>query len=488
MKLIFAITCLLLSTTCLADQFSMRRCMILPITDTAGNSLGFKVYENLERHLKREKWCEYVSSSEIIEVFSKYRDKLPEFLKDPNVLKTVAQRLEIGTIIRVNLEYGVDSITVAADIVGENGVDIYFGEKILINKIDIYDVNSALVNWMNLYESTIPYDGKVLGILGDQVTFKVAGNKRVAIGQEFKLKRFIKKRRHPLLKKIVEWDSEVIAKGKIFNVSKGQALGVIKVYTSKHKVLAGDWVRLEKFNPRKIHDDKNFSRYEKQKFGRLGDLSLSFVLSSHTTTTTAVTGSNKVNGFLYGISAELESWITRNYFVGGEFSKMLGNLSKSSGTPAADTPGQNVGVLKLVGGYKYLPMGFFYGPQINLYSGWAKYSYAMDVSATDGYGSNSFSGILFGAGGSMPLKKGIRVIGSGEIMPFGDFTDDDNLYGSKKSISSLVIELGALYQWNPNIKIKGSFKNISNSGKFSGQNSELKYSDSGFKLGGVIGF
>ena len=42
----------------------------------------------------------------------------------------------------------------------------------------------------------------------------------------------IKKKKHPLLKKIVEWESRPVAKGKIYNVSRRQGLGLIKVYIS----------------------------------------------------------------------------------------------------------------------------------------------------------------------------------------------------------------------------------------------------------------
>jgi len=462
--------------------------MVLPITDSLGNSVGFKIFEDLERYIKRAQWCSYIPSSEVIEVFSRYRDKLPQFLQDEKVLKTVADRLKVGTIIRVKVNYDVDKMNIKLDIIGENGKDIYFSEKAVLNKIDTLQANTTLVNWLELYESNIPYDGKVIGVLGDQITFTYSKHKKLSIGQEFRVKRFINNKRHPLLKKIVEWDSDVIAKGKVFNLSRGQALGVIKVYTSKKVIRGGDWLRLEPMNPKKIANDKNFSHYEKQRFGRLGDLSMSLSLSSNTATTTAASGNNKMNGFIYGLSIEAETWVTRNYVVLGEFAKKLGNLSKSSGTPASKTTGQNTTTLKLAGGYKYLPMGFFYGPQVNFYAGYAKYSYKLDSSATDGFGENSFSGIMVGVGGNIPLKKGLRVFASGEIMPFAEFTDVDGVFGTNKSVSSMVLEVGANYLWSPNLKLLGSFELINNAAKFKGSNTELSYSDTSFKAGAAFSF
>ncbi len=488
MKTLLATFLFLVSISVSAETYSMRRCMLLPIPDSVGNVLGFKVYEAIERDILAKKWCDYVPSSEVIEIFSKYRDRLSDYLEDPNVLKTVSERLKVGTLIKIKIEKEASTLTVSMDVVGENGEDKFFSEKAIINKIDVYEVVETIKNWLVLYETTIPYDGKVVGVLGEQITFEFAKNKRVAIGQEFRIKRLVDKKRHPLLKKVVEWDSELLGKGKIYNLSKGQALGVIKLYTSEKKVAPGDWIKLEKFDPRKVLDDSKFSHYEEQKFGRLGDISLALEIGSHTVNTSASTGNNRMTGYLYGLSAEIETWVTRNYFVAGEFSKKLGSLSKTSGTPSSDTSAQSLSVLKVAGGYKYLPMGFFYGPQVDFYTGWIRYSYQMDASGVDGFGTNSFSGFLLGLGGNIPLQKGIRIFGRGEIIPFPDFTDDDNIYGSSQSLSSMKLEVGMKYQWAPNIKLLGSMEMINNTGKFSGVNKQLRYSDTTMKFGGVFSF
>jgi hypothetical protein len=488
MNKIIMITILLYSTIASAEQFSMRKCMILPITDTAGNSFGYKVYEELERRIKDIGWCEYKSSSDVIEIFSKYREKLGEYLNDSNVLKTVSSRLKVGTLIRVSLEYDIDKVNLKLDIIGENGEDIYLSEKAVINEMDSNQVISTILNWLEIYEAQIPYDGRVIGVLGEQITFKLPKSKLASIGQEFKVRRLITKKKHPLLKKIVEWDNLIIGKGKIINVSRGQALGIIKVYTSNKKLQAGDWVRLETFNPQKAIESRDFSKFEKHKFGKLGELTLALSLSSHTASTNSISGNSKLGGYIYGISAEAQAWVTRNYFVLGKFSKKVGSLSKEAGSPDVDSSGQNTGVLKIGGGYKYLPMGFFNGPQVDLYGGWVSYSYQLDKSNNDGFGTNEFTGLFAGLGGSVPLQRGLRVYGRGEIIPFGDFEDTDNVYSAKKSISSMVFEIGAQYLWTPSVKLIGGLEVINNSGKFKGTNSELSYRDSSLKVGATFIF
>lgn len=477
---------LIFTTTLKAEEFSMRDCMLLPITDSAGNALAFKVYEKLENHLKEQKWCQYKSSADLLGIFSKYRERLRTHLQDPAVLKTVAKKVMAGTLIRVDLEFEVNSVSVMMDILGENGEDVYFKEKETIQNADANQIVGTIKNWLELYEANIPYDGKVVGVLGDQITFTLPDNKQYGVGQEFKIKRFIKKTTHKLLKTIVEWDAMVIARGKIFNISKGQALGVIKVYTMDKKVKAGDWVKLEKYNSANVVDNKKFPEANNYKFGKLGVLSLSMNVGSTSVGTSPTGGSVKNSGITYGIDIAGEAWITRNYFALGEFSRSVGNLKKSSGSPTLETASITSGVMKIGGGYKYLPMGFFYGPQVDIYGGYAKYSYNVEQSASDGFGENAISGFFLGVGGSMPVQKRFRIFGKGEIIPYSSFEDSSNIFSSVKSSGSMYFKFGASYQYNRSMTIDGGLEVINNSARFSSGVTQVNYRDSVFKIGSTF--
>jgi len=97
-----------------------------------------------------------------------------------------------------------------------------------------------------VYEKTIPYDGRVLGVLGDQFTIDIGKASFVRVGQKVTVRRPIRKRKHPLLKEIVGWDTKLIGTGRIFNVSEFQARAVIKNYESKTRLKSQDWVTISK--------------------------------------------------------------------------------------------------------------------------------------------------------------------------------------------------------------------------------------------------
>jgi hypothetical protein len=483
MKKIIILAALLISSHSFAEKFSMRDCALLPVTDTAGHALGYRVYERVEEYLKDSNWCDYKSTAALLSIFSKYRERLANHLKDPKVLRTVIDKLRIGSLFRIDMKFQVNQVELTLDILGENGIDLYFKEKIVIDNANVENVSQEIIKWFELYEESIPYDGQVIGVLGDQLTFKIAGNKKKGIGQNFKIKRYRNKTRHKLLNTVVEWDFDELAEGKVFNKDSKQALGIIKIYNSNKKVRPGDWIKLEKMTAAKIMSDKNFEEAKEKAFGRLGHVNIHAIIGSSSVGTSPKSGSIKMSGLTYGFSADAEAWITRKYFATAQFSRSIGTLSKKSGSPDLSSPSYSGGVIKVTGGYKYLPLGFFYGPQINFYGGYAHYSYNIERSDIDGFGSNSISGILLGVGGSMPLQKGARIFAKGEVMPFSSFNDDDDVFGSEKKSSSLHFNIGGSYKYAQNITLLGGLDITSNTGKFGGSISEVTYRDTIFQIG-----
>ena len=204
-------------------QSSMRRCTLLPITDSVGGAIAFKVFENVENQLKKSNWCTYVSNSGLINIFSRYRENLSQYLKQKEVLKTVAEKLQVGSIIRVALVNEIKGVEIQLEVYGDDGEDLYFSEKTLVATDEIETISQNVTNWLDTYSKTIPYDAKINGILGEQITLDVGKGYPIQIGQSFVVKRPIGKKKHPLLKKIVDWETEVLAEGKVFNISDNQA-------------------------------------------------------------------------------------------------------------------------------------------------------------------------------------------------------------------------------------------------------------------------
>lgn len=486
MKAIFLLLTVSLSLSTWA-QSSMRRCTLLPITDSVGGAIGFKVFEEVEENLRKSNWCTYVSNSNMISVFSRYRENLPQHLKSKEVLAAVAEKLHVGSIIRVSIINEVKGVELQADVYGENGEDLYFSEKTLLNQDDVELIASTVTNWLGIFAKTIPYDAKVNGILGDQLTLDVGKGYPVRVGQRFIVKRPVGKRTHPLLKKVVDWDTEVLAEGSVFNISDNQALGMVKVYKQDKKLQSGDWVRLleEKHD---VIEDKELDKKEDQTPGVLGVVSVALTGSSSSVDTTTPSGSQRMSGRLYGIDVRGEGWITREFFAAIELARSIGSLKKSSGSPSKDSVNATNSTFKLTGGYKFLPVGFFYGPQIDVYGGLANFSHDLDFSQQDGFGQQSWSGILAGIRANIPINRDYRFFTLAEFLPFPSFKDEDGSYGSAKNVSALEFEVGVKYNYTPRMTFDGSLGAQSHKAKTKSAYKEVSYRDTLFKLGVSFNF
>lgn len=460
----------------------LKNCTLLPVTDNVNGALSFKVFDAIDKELKASNWCSYRSNSGILAVFSSYRDKVPDYIDKPEVLKIVADKLDVGSIMRIALENRIGGIAVRLIIYVNSGEDVYFDEQAFIQDENIDGVIQQVKNWMQDYNKTLPYDGIVSGVLGEQITMDVARTTGIKVNQEFIVKRLVKPKKHPLLNKIVEWETQTIAKGKIFNVSDGQVIGVAKIYFIEGQIQPGDWVSVQT-QQYSLDDSITEDELKKNEFGKLGMATLllstgNYVAASQTTQ------SNKFEGLLSGVSLSTDLWITRQYFSRIVVERTFGNLSKSSANSDADNLTITPSVFKLAAGYKILPLGYFYGPQIDVYAGYANYLYDTQYNLIDGMDTHAFSGVMLGTKVDMPVTKMVRGFVRAEIIILADFKEDKELYGNEKSNSNLSFAIGGNYEWSPILGIEALLEVVSNKAKFDKINAkEIEYQSTQIKAG-----
>jgi hypothetical protein len=480
--LIFFITVFFYPTLFAQSNRHLKNCTLLPVTDNVSGALSLKIFDQIDKELKGSNWCSYRSNSGILSIFSSYRDKVSEYLDKEELLKVVASKLDVGSIIRLAVETRVGGVAVRMVVYVNDGADVYFDEQALLQTDDLVGVIEQIKKWLVEYDKQLPYDALMLGNLGEQVTFDTARTTGIKINQEFTVKRMVRSKKHPLLNKIVEWETLPIAKGKIFNVSDGQAIGVIKMLLSESNVKKGDWVRIERQN---YSLDENLTADELQKndFGKLGIAG--FMLQTGNMNASTVHGTtSKFEGLISGLTLYSDLWITRNYFAGGYLSRTLGNLDKANDTTDSSNLSITPSIFKIYGGYKFLPLGFFWGPQVDFYGGYAQYSYNTEYSLTDRIGDGSFGGIMTGARVSMPVTKKIRGEVKAEILLLADYKDGDSLYTNEQSVSSFYFSVAGNYEWTPILGIAGEMEVVGNKAKFSSETAkEIQYQNTQFKVG-----
>ncbi|MDD4974682.1 MAG: hypothetical protein PHY93_10055 [Bacteriovorax sp.] len=486
MKKIFVLLSLILSFNVLATE-SMRNCMLLPIVDGFDNKIGFKVFEEIENYIKEGNWCTYKSNSELINILSQYSKNLEEHLGNKDVLKVIADKTKAGTMIRVTLQMQAGLTEVKVEIIGENGEDRYFKEQTQLKSNDGSLIAQTIKNWLDVYEKTIPYDGRIKGVLGDQFTIDIGKKSHIYNGSEIIIERPTTKRQHPLLKEIIDYQTEKIAEAKVFDVSDNQAQAKITSYEGQKKLRLEDWVKVRASEQRKAVEQLSYAEKDKEDFGKLGTVGLFLNIGSGSVTQ-AGTSEKSMNGLLYGVDIEAEIWATRNYWVGLDLGKKFGRYTKDQGTFTTDSNSTSNSTTRIKFGYKYLPMGFFYGPQVDAFVGYANYDYGLSTNTSDGYTDFSFSGLLLGTRGSIPVFESTRLYLLFDFLMSSTYKEKVVILGSDESSSNYHLEFGGQYLYAPNITLSGGVSVLSNKANFTGVTKEEQFKDVSAKLGTIFTF
>lgn len=486
MKKIICSFFVLLSLNLYATE-SMRHCMLLPIVDGVDNKLGFKVFEEIENYIKEGSWCTYKSNSELINILGQYSKNLESHLGNKDVLKVIADKTKAGTMIRVTLAMEIGTTDVKVEILGENGEDKYFKEQTQLKSNDSSLIAQTVKNWLDVYEKTIPYEGRVKGVLGDQFTIDIGKKSHIYNGSEITIERPTSKRQHPLLKEIVDYQTEKIAVAKVFDVSDTQAQAKVTSYEGQKKLRLEDWVRVRAAEQRKAVEQLSYAEKDKEDFGKLGTIGLFITLGNGSVAQTGAT-EKTISGFLYGVDFESEIWATRNYWVGLDFGKKFGSYTKgpNSSTPITMPTTNTTTKLKL--GYKYLPMGFFYGPQVDAFFGFANYNYGLSTNTTEGYTDFTFSGLLLGTRGSLPVYESTRIYLEFDFLLSSAYKEKVQIFGKDDSSSNYHLEFGAQVLYAPNITLSGGLSISSNKANFSGATKEEQFKDVSAKIGTIFTF
>ena len=466
---------------------SMRRCMILPVKDNVGGALGFKVFEDVERFLRDSDWCYYTSNSEILNILANYKNNLDQVLENPRVLKIISEKTNTGSLIKVKVENEVKGVNVGIEVIGKNGEDIYFKENTRLNTDEYKVISQTIKNWLVVYEKQIPYDGIITGVLGNQFTVDVGTNRSMFQGNDVVVIRPLGKRNHPLLKEIVDWDTEKLGEGKVIHSTDTQSQGNIQAYSTKKRMRVGDWVLLDRTKNPGYIEKSNYEKEDEFSFGKLGEVSLLLNIGKGSVTAED-TSVRKLSGTILGVDLRSSLWITRKYWAGLDISRTIGNLSSEEGTFVRGENDMSNSVFNLKFGYKYLPMGFFYGPQIDAFVGYGNYTYGLETSVNDGITEASFSGLMFGARGSIPLQKILRIYLQLSFLFNPSYDEDANVYGEEDSTSSYSLEIGGKYVYAPNMTFDLAYGVNSSKASFTNPEKSIKVKQSTFKLGTTFTF
>jgi hypothetical protein len=484
MHKLLSILLILVSFNIYAEQ-SIRKCILLPIKDNLGGALSYKIFNDVEQVLKNSDWCVYKSNSEIMNILSNHRSNLDNLMEDPDVLKVISEKTGAGSLIKVDVIKEVKGVQIGLKVYGDNGVDLYFKEQTDSTNDDYKVLSQIIKNWLEVYSTQIPYEGRIIGVLGSQFTIDAGKYRSLFQNNEILITRPVAKRRHPLLKEIVDWETEKIAEAKIIFATKDQSQARVKSYEGKKKIRIGDWIIQNKNIKNKSVVEKAGYDDDKDdfKFGKMGTVSLDLLLGSSSVTTENSGSIKKMSGTTYGLDFDASLWVTRKYWAEFGIKKTQSSVKGREGIGSSVENELSLSSVNILFGYKYLPLGFFNGPQIDMYGGYRKQSYGMVTQTGDGITEVSYSGITFGARGTLPLQNLYKLEIDLSFIFNPNFENLAGIYEEDDSTSSYTLKFGGRYQYAPNMTIDAFYSLDSSKASFLNPVRSIQSKVSGVSLG-----
>lgn len=469
--------------------YDLHHISLLPLSDSASSSVSYEVYDKLDKYLKKEELgFKYISSNKIYNILSRYRSNLHYYLQEPSVLQLISEKLQVGSLIRGHIDYEVDHCVLHISIFTNLGRELFFKESLRLDTKEIDKITNTYINWIKLFNTKIGYDGIIKGVLGKEVTFEMR-SPNLRPGEKFSLYRVIQKKKHPVLNIIVDYEKELIAKGQVLNQSGNAAIGKIEVYYGKGiQPEIGDHVLKEEVKALGDgeQDPLNKTKKANKSFGKLGIVHAGITLSS-LSVSSSNNGSSKYNGFNFGLNAFGQLWLTRQYFVESEFLTSFGSQKKVTSVDETTSVSSNMLMLKVGGGYKYLLLGYFRGPQVEARAGYIRSRYSVDSNSNLGFGENTLSGLYLGVGGSVPIKSDLGLSATFDFVPFTNF--DGAGYPSLRSASMSHLKVYLQYIISYEVKTFAGLDLISHLAKFKGDNlTQLSYNQTNFTFGFLFDF
>lgn len=474
---------------------SMRNCSLLPISDDQDNKIGPQVFVELENHIRASSWCIYKSNLKLIKILSQNATNLETHLNNKDILKVIAEKTNSGSLIKINLKLKGKRPELSLEIIGDNGVDRYFKEtaEIEINETPL--IIDTLKGWLDLYEKTIPYDGRITEISKKYFIIELGKSLRVDIkddvGLESKInivvERQIREKKNSDFKDEIEFEFEKIADAKIIESADHRAHAVITKPILNKEIQVGDWIRANASTPPKVHAKITHLKKEllnqKNEIKKERGTATLFLVDDFSSVSQSGTYNRSMKSNLIGFNLIAHYNYSNKYWFVFDYESKSGNYKTNEGSFTLDSNSTKNNHLRLLAGYKY-------NPNLDFYLGYADYTYAMEASSSDYFDRVHFAGAIMGLKTNITLTQKINSYTLIDIIIPAGFTSTAKTLGQDTSTLNYRAEIGAHYAFKTNFLLTGGISLLANQVSLlvPGVITEEKFNDLSLKIGTTFRF
>ncbi len=380
----FLFSCFIFVNHLLAAN-ELHRCYLLPVSDSIQGTLGDSLFIKTEELLKLHRWCEYQPDPKLHALLKKYNFKLEEALSSSEVLKLVANKTQAGTVIRIGANYIQQKLRLTIDLLDAQGRDYLYRRTIDLENDSIEQMMEHIAESLQEYAHDIPYSSIVKERVENDLILKVIDQTLYRPGDILIIEAPIAPKKHPLLNKVVEWQTDKIGEAEVRGVYPSFISARLSPLANK-KASIGQWGKLLHSAPLQAKiPEKTFVRSE----ANLLELTGAAQFLSPYASSNLDNENEKIQGKIFvGGEAKAHLRLTKSIWSELAINTHFGLTGATSSCQA------NAATLKL--GYRYHPMSKVSGNFLAPFMAYQVASFDYNSQDTDNFESTDFSSYQLG--------------------------------------------------------------------------------------------
>ncbi len=471
-------------------SLTIRRVGVLPVTDNIDGIYARPIEARLVELIKESHRWDFVETNVVGQILT------PQDLESsPDQTKKVAAGSGADAVFSVRATRGPNGVSIVMDLFLISDGKLFLQETLKDHtQFETKDLLAQTTSLYNKLVQRVPYSGVVLSRSNNRVTVNLGKRDGVSPNNVVTAILLIKTNRHPKFNFLISSEREVLGKIKIEKVDETLSFGVVVSEKSrgaieKNSKLTGlDFVNYddnqsfvgptkEGLNPSDEANKISFGAGAQEwiptappTFGKVG-LSLGLGSYNYNSTYEGSVGSMTAASPLFpSIKLNGELWITPELNMLTSVRQGIFSIPNPRGGAQPESLSVSVNRYSLYAAYNFLLKGDFFGPKIQVYSGWSTYSANVDASTPMSLTSTTYSGLVLGLKGEFPIdKEEIYVAGASlELFLLKQLAESPQSSGASSANTMNSFSLYGSYKLSPKLRALGALEFESYATTFSG--------------------